>query len=346
MDILEKIQKLKKEVRLTESSRDAGRHHLAILMSQNPLPEAPEGINIRHFIFMRNLRFYLAATGMILILGGTATSLAAERSLPGDSLYSLKIGLTEPLREALAFSKSSELNWQIEKMGRRLEEAEKLAVLGRLDEDARAVIEKGLDKTRVQADNTIAGLSSAEASRTASEMEAVLDAHGTIMLTISARAGKTEQFSLKKESQGQELLVLREQVKEMHRVAQGKRMEAEELSGQSSSSLEDARAITERTVSAPVVGVVELKGEAPGNGFEQKNSIMTTSEVEGRNEKNESADLIKEASEKLREGDYGAGLMVSNSAIRMIKREEIIKQAEEFYGISINGKAEEGGREE
>ena len=346
MDILEKIQKLKKEVRLAESSRDAGRHHLAILMSQNPLPEAPEGINIRHFILMRNLRFYLAAAGVILILSGTATSLAAERSLPGDSLYSLKINLTEPLREVLAFSKSSELDWQIEKMGRRLEEAEKLAVLGRLDEGARRTIQEGLEKTRARTDKAIAKLSSAETSRTASEMEAVLDAHDTIMFAISANTDSVEQFSLKKESQDQELLALRDQVKEMHRVTQDKRVGAEGLLGQSSSSLENAKTITERTFSAPVVGVIELKGDVSDGGFEQKNGIMTTSEIGKRNEKNESADLIREASEKLREGDYGAGLTVSNSAVRMIKKEEIIKQAEEFYGISMDIKTEGDKQEE
>ncbi len=335
MDILEKIQKLKDGVHLEESSRDAGRHHLSILMSQNPLPEAPMGINVSHLILMRNLRFYLAAVGVLLILGGTATSLAAERSLPGDPLYSLKIGLTEPLREALAFSGSSKSDWQIEKMSRRLEEAEKLAVLGRLDQDTRGTIAENLEKVQVQAEKVIAGHPSAETSRAASEMEAVLSAHNDVMRTLSASASGAEQFSLKKESQEQELLALREQVKEMHRVTKDKRIEAEESLAQSSSSLEGAKAVAERTISAPMVGVVGSDAGSVLDGkFDQKNSAVK-SEVGEATNANESAELIRKAGEKLREGDYGAGLIVSNDAVRMIKKEEIIKQAEEFYGISI-----------
>lgn len=342
MDILEKIQKLKKEVRLAESSRDAGRHHLAILMSQNPLPEAPEGINIRRFIFMRNLRFYLAVAGMILILGGTATSLAAERSLPGDPLYSLKTSLTEPLRGAFAFSRSSKLNWQIEKIDRRLEEAEKLAVLGRLSENARGAIGGVLDKIWTRADEAMARLSSAETSLVASELEAVLDAHGAIILAISASPSGGEVFSLKKKSQEQELFALREQVREMYRTTQDKRMEAEEFPGRSGFLSEDAKAITEQTVFAPVVGLVQLKGGSRSGDLEQKNGILPPPETGKRDEKNEPADLIRKTSEKLREGDYGAGLTASNSARRMIKKEEVIRRAEEFYGISINAKTEAG----
>ncbi|HEY4525851.1 MAG TPA: hypothetical protein VJL32_01995 [Candidatus Paceibacterota bacterium] len=331
MDIFEKIQKLKKEVRLTESSRDAGRHHLSVLMSQNPLPETPQGINVRHIILMRNLRFYLAAFGMIFILAGTATTLAAERSLPGDALYALKLGLTEPLRDALSVSNSAKSDWQVQKINRRLEEAEKLAVLGRLDESARKEVEKNLVAAESNASRIISKNSSAGIAKATSELEAVLSAHSRVISAISAPglglAGDGE------ESRKEELGVLREKVREIYSVTKEKRIRAEELSVQSSSSLQDARNVVEKTLSSPISETMGF--DAGGTLGERNISRESVASIVSPPESDEPSKLMEEAGQKIREGDYGAGLRISNDVVRQMKEAEIVNQASDFYGVKI-----------
>ena len=80
----------------------------------------------------------------LCVLGG-GTAYAAERALPGDLLYPVKIHLNESAREALALSALAEAELQASLAERRAEEAEELAVRGELSPAARADLEARLD---------------------------------------------------------------------------------------------------------------------------------------------------------------------------------------------------------
>lgn len=51
---------------------------------------------------------------------------SAEHTLPGDALYPVKISVTEPARGLLAGSEDEALDWDLELIGRRIAEEEKL----------------------------------------------------------------------------------------------------------------------------------------------------------------------------------------------------------------------------
>jgi hypothetical protein len=72
-----------------------------------------------------------------LLLGG-GTSFAAENALPGDVLYPIKIHVNENVQELAAVSDKAEAKVQAKLATRRLEEAEKLAVSGRLNAETSA----------------------------------------------------------------------------------------------------------------------------------------------------------------------------------------------------------------
>jgi hypothetical protein len=77
----------------------------------------------------------LYALGMIVLLIGvsTGTTYAAGSSLPGDTLYPVKVNIAEPIQTALIPTTKGKAVWQAILAERRLDEATALAVANKLD---------------------------------------------------------------------------------------------------------------------------------------------------------------------------------------------------------------------
>ncbi|MDO8600760.1 MAG: DUF5667 domain-containing protein [bacterium] len=82
---------------------------------------------------------------LVLFIGG-GVSYAAESSLPGDILYPVKINMNESVGGVLAVSAEADVAWQTRLIERRLNEAEELAVRGRLDTETREQIESNFSR--------------------------------------------------------------------------------------------------------------------------------------------------------------------------------------------------------
>jgi len=95
-------------------------------------------------------RMTIALIIALLLSGGT--SFAAESALPGDILYPIKVNVNEKAQEIIAVSNESETKVQAKLAGRRLEEAEKLAVSGKLNaetsKDLKARFEEHSNKAK------------------------------------------------------------------------------------------------------------------------------------------------------------------------------------------------------
>lgn len=89
-------------------------------------------------LLSRTRRFYAGAlAALLLVLGGTQASLAAEGALPGDILYPIKVAVNEPLALTLSFASERKAELAAEFAARRLDEAARLSATGELD-DSRA----------------------------------------------------------------------------------------------------------------------------------------------------------------------------------------------------------------
>lgn len=73
-----------------------------------------------------------------LTLGGGGTVLAAQHSIPGDTLYPVKISVNESVRAAFAVGANAEARLAADLLAERVEEAQALAGEGRLDAEAEA----------------------------------------------------------------------------------------------------------------------------------------------------------------------------------------------------------------
>ena len=128
-------------------------------------------------------------TALVLVFGLTGgTAFAAEGTLPGDTLYPIKVHVTEEIRSALATTPKAQADWQIERAGRRLEEASTLAVEGNLTDQNRADIEANLADHVAATEKSAKVLASnddyADADSVGAELHAVLKAHGDILASV------------------------------------------------------------------------------------------------------------------------------------------------------------------
>lgn len=81
-----------------------------------------------------------AGTFVVLLVAVGGTGVVASQSLPGDSLYALKVNIVEPTIATLDTTDITELQTQALFLERRLLEVKQLEEAGRLDDEAGAVV--------------------------------------------------------------------------------------------------------------------------------------------------------------------------------------------------------------
>lgn len=74
---------------------------------------------------------YSAVAAVMVVL---VVPFMAERAVPGDTLYSVKVQVNEELRSKLIFNSYQKVEWETERLNRRIAEARLLASEGRLTE--------------------------------------------------------------------------------------------------------------------------------------------------------------------------------------------------------------------
>ncbi len=144
-------------------------------------------------VLSRPLPAALLAT--FLVSAGTSISFAAERSLPGDTLWPVKVSINENVRLAVAFSPEAKAAWEAKRVLRRLEEAEEMVREASFDTEARVSVESHLDDHAERVRLRIAELTTKGKVQAAAELssnfEAALRAHGSILANLAIVASTT-----------------------------------------------------------------------------------------------------------------------------------------------------------
>lgn len=101
---------------------------------------------VRSWIHIHKTVSVAVAIIIIISLGGGGVVSASERSLPGDTLYPVKVSVVEPVKVALRTSPEAKAIVQSNLVNKRLEEVETLSVRDQLDEDKTATLERLIDE--------------------------------------------------------------------------------------------------------------------------------------------------------------------------------------------------------
>jgi len=128
---------------------------------------------------------------IVALATGGGVSLAAQQALPQDILYPIKININEKVRSALAFSPEAKAEIELELAEKRVEEAEQLAVEGKLNSAAQAQVKQNFDrhtsKIKEKIEQFGAEGKTELALQLASNLEASLKAHGKILVQLSLK---------------------------------------------------------------------------------------------------------------------------------------------------------------
>ncbi len=147
----EQFQKKSNSIRLRASERNDLRDRITTYMEYHPLPadmKTPKtvskqtaGIISEPFkaitLNLAYVRNFAAVFALFMVVG---VPLVAERSVPGDVLYPVKTQITEELRSSLTLSSYAKVEWETERLERRVSEARLLASEGLLTPEAEATV--------------------------------------------------------------------------------------------------------------------------------------------------------------------------------------------------------------
>lgn len=146
----EQFKKQSESIRMRASEKDELRARLVSYMEYHPLPshmlmkKAPQKAIVpaiaseSFFVVPFNKIYTRSFAGVFVMCLIVGIPLIAEKSLPGDTLYAVKVQFNEEVRSSLSFSSYAKVEWETQRLGRRITEARLLASEGRLTDEAQA----------------------------------------------------------------------------------------------------------------------------------------------------------------------------------------------------------------
>jgi len=193
---IQKFIETSRKIKLSENEKSDIKQSIWSFIKNNPVrneirPRLTYGSNI--FLTKLNFASAMAILLILTVLVGGGVAVGAERALPGDALYAIKVNFNEEVRALASVSEESKANWEIERVQRRLEEAETLAEEGSLDADVRAKIEANFESHSDRVKDRIEKFENKDnfnaAVDVSSKFEASLKAHQKILnrLTVETK---------------------------------------------------------------------------------------------------------------------------------------------------------------
>jgi len=156
-----------RSIRLSSGERARMREDLMAQMALIPLADRANtdisvrnGVTGRHQFYRkiftrRSFRKTMPIALLIALLMSGGVSYAAENTVPGDTLYPVKIHVNESVRSTLAVGESAKAKVEVDLAARRLNEASTLEKEHKLDENTKKDLKQRFNKHRVSIDARI-----------------------------------------------------------------------------------------------------------------------------------------------------------------------------------------------
>lgn len=197
-NIIKKIKKGAKHTRLSAIEKAEMRNVLVRHVKVNPVDSAvlnargiPSPFNINNF---RNKKGISILVIVGLLMGGTV-SFAAESTVPGDALFTVKVHVNENVRGVVSVTSKAKAEWEVKLVERRLEEVEKLAMAPDVTPEVQQIAEQNLERYTERVKNRIEKFDDDEddedAMEVASNLSEVFNVHEQVLLAMNVPATTT-----------------------------------------------------------------------------------------------------------------------------------------------------------
>jgi len=271
---------------------------------------------------------------LVLALGG-GTAFAAQGSLPGDSLYPVKVNFNEPIRTALAFSATAQAGVHSELAQERLKEAEELASQNRLDDVVEAAVVIRVERHLARAKQHISELEGEgkveEAAALNSNLEATLQAHEDIIVKI-------EDEHQGQNDGGGDTQPRRWRLKEVLNAVQPNVRSTAEARTQSEAKVSSGE-------QARVKSAAENKRDSAKNTIESvqnylnsrrvRNNLSEESKAKAEERLVEAERLFAQGEEKFAAGANGEAFVLFQTSARVAQHARVLIDAGLRYGLDI-----------
>ncbi len=193
---LESLKEQSERMALAPDERLSLRESLLSYIDKNPVKNIPVEEPVRSSFFKRSFVFVLV---LIVVFAGGGISYAAQRSLPGDTLYPVKVKINEPVRSFFAFSDKNRAEVDADIASDRLSEAETLNKQSRLSPAVKAQIVANFSEhiqswnnhmSKLAQNKDYANLESGEA-----RLETTINSHAQILPALSLVGNTGEKDS-------------------------------------------------------------------------------------------------------------------------------------------------------
>ena len=181
-----------KQVKLEKEKKNSIKEAVLVFMKENSLPAQKR--TFWGTVFSPRLKpvyIFVSALAVVLCTGGVV-SVQANAALPGDILYPVKVGVNENVLQVLAFSDEAKTDLNIQLAEVRLQEAEQLAVEGKLLPGIQIRINNNFNARVDKVVKSIEKLNNAKmynaAAKISSSFEATLKAHSAVLSAIGGSA--------------------------------------------------------------------------------------------------------------------------------------------------------------
>lgn len=330
------IFKFLKSEKLSENERIQMRNVLQSVMAEHPMQTTGSTMKyqgryetILSYFDSSALRPVGFAFALVLVVG-IGTSYAAETALPGDPLYAIKVGVTEPIQGVLSVSPVAKAEWNTELLSRRLEEAATLASKGDLNDSNRASIESQIALKAHDVNESVDKLKLTEggiaaAASVESDLEASLVGHERVLTGLSVDLPK----------QAPSIAPLLNKVRVQAQETNFKRKSTERnLSTKSESTVRNAAVTQQKNAREKIKQVRTLANSA---------RLQASTTAEASTSAKEIDDAIAAGDNKFNEGKYDEALTTFQATIRAARAVEVNLDAETRLSTDMNLQEDRSG---
>ena len=201
------ITKLRGLVFLTKEEKNEGLYNIKAFIKENPIKLDHKNHRVISatftslFLNNRHILKYTSIASVVLIaIGLSGVSLAANSSLPGDIFYPFKIGVNERVLGFVQFSDEAKAQYNANLAELRLQEFEKIVVDEKVNESVKKkfneLLDEHIEKIQDSSLNIKAKKGIGLSAQIDSELEASLNAHKKILdkLSLNENSGSTKEI--------------------------------------------------------------------------------------------------------------------------------------------------------
>ncbi len=177
------LERLSETVSLRASEKDLHRQNLVAFMkeSRKPVPSP-------YTWLMHGSMRYVAAFMLLFVVTGSGVVSAAGGARPGDTLYIVKLKVTEPTRSALILDPEEKTRYALERTDLRLKEFALAAASEKADPQTTALITESLSDSISEVSEDVGELSASgdadQAFSANADLQSLLAAHSLVLDTI------------------------------------------------------------------------------------------------------------------------------------------------------------------